>query len=98
MSMGRAMTETPVLEQHIILQLRSLARTAASPSDILFYLVPYVANQDHFVAYLLAAFGDESIMWTIATRWWRGAYPDRAADRALRYALDQTRPWWANSD
>ena len=50
--------------------------------------------EDAFVAYLLAAFGDESIMWHIATRWWRGTYPGRNADTTLRFALKETEQGW----
>ena len=60
------------LDTELIKQLRSIAATAESPSDILFYLAAKIQDEDAFVDYLLTAFGDQSIMWEIATRWWRG--------------------------
>ena len=85
----------PILNQVIIHQLRAIARTTPSPSDIFFYLAPKVPDMYLFTDYLLVAFSDESIMWTIATRWWHGDYPNRNADNALRFSLNQTtRYWW----
>ncbi len=90
--MGKYTSHQPSPE--LVQALRTLARTIESPSEILAWLKPQVQSKDMFVDYLLYTFGDQSTLWTIATRWWDGHYPGSKADAHLRYALQETEPVW----
>jgi hypothetical protein len=82
----------------LIQQLRTIATTAEHPSDLLTYLRDQVNDEETFTDYLLATFGDDSLIWVIATRWWRGAYPGTNADTILRVALQETAHFWKPSE
>ena len=78
----------------LVRQLRSIALTAEHPSDVLVYRAGQVPDEETFIAYLLATFGDGSDMWLIAARWWQGSYPRTNADTILRLALEETAHFW----
>jgi hypothetical protein len=78
----------------LVQQLRSIALNAEHPSDVLGYLAGQVPDEETFIDYLLATFGDDSIMWLIADRWWHGSYPGTNADSIIRVALKETAHFW----
>jgi len=79
-------------------QLRSIAFIAEHPSDVLAYLAGQVPDEETFIDYLLATFGDSSDMWLIADRWWHGSYPGTNADNIFRFALEETAHFWKTGE
>jgi hypothetical protein len=78
----------------LVQRLRSIAMTAEHPSHLLSYLATQVCDEETFTDYLRATFGDNSGIWLVAQRWWRGSYAGTSADTMLRFVLEETAPFW----
>lgn len=68
------------LNESFVEQLRLMAVHGLTPADILRYLRNHVHDRYEFENYMLEAFSDDGIVWTVASRWWHDDISSHAAN------------------